>query len=164
VETIIPVCRTAVSNRNCLMSQKLCHYLDHGCIERHMNTLASTRIRGFSEKKHLNARGFAREFLWSGMLYRSGKSLIRRGKSSSLHLKKIFAWELQVFCEWRHKWRSFRTPWPTLPGPGRQPLGGSISLKFLLETRLQSESFDTLDDLLGFWFQKLWCKLVKIFD
>jgi len=33
--------------------------------------------------------------------------------------------------------------------PGRQPLGGSILLKFLLETRLQSESFDTLDDLLG---------------
>jgi len=28
--------------------------------------------------------------------------------------------------------------------------GGSISLKFLLETGLQSESFDTLDDLLGF--------------
>jgi len=28
-------------------------------------------------------------------------------------------------------------------------LDGSISLKFLLETRLQSESFDTLDDLLG---------------
>jgi len=42
-----------------------------------------------------------------------------------------------------------------LPGPGRQPLGGSISLKFLLETRLQSESFDTLDDLLGFRVQKL---------
>ena len=36
-----------------------------------------------------------------------------------------------------------------------EPLGGSISLKFLLETRLQSESFDTLDDLLGFWVQKL---------
>ena len=35
------------------------------------------------------------------------------------------------------------------------PLGGSISLKFLLETRLQSESFDTLDDLLGFRVQKL---------
>jgi len=42
-----------------------------------------------------------------------------------------------------------------LPGPGRQPLCGSISLKFLLETRLQSESFDTLDDLLGFRVQKL---------
>jgi len=52
-------------------------------------------------------------------------------------------------------WRAFRPPWPTLPGPGRQPLGGSISLKFLLETRLQSESFDTLDDLLGFRVQKL---------
>jgi len=44
---------------------------------------------------------------------------------------------------------------PTLPGPGRQPLGGSILLKFLLETRLQSESFDTLDDLLGFRVKKL---------
>ena len=38
---------------------------------------------------------------------------------------------------------------------GAKPLGGSISLKFLLETRLQSESFDTLDDLLGFRVQKL---------
>ena len=46
-------------------------------------------------------------------------------------------------------------PWPTLPGPGCQLLGGRISLKFLLETRLQSESFDTLDDLLGFQVQKL---------
>jgi len=33
---------------------------------------------------------------------------------------------------------------------GGSILGGSISLKFLLETRPQSESFDTLDDLLGF--------------
>jgi len=38
---------------------------------------------------------------------------------------------------------------------GRQPLYGSISLKFLLETRLLSESFDTLDELLGFRVQKL---------
>ena len=44
----------------------------------------------------------------------------------------------------------FWPPWPTLPSPGRQPLGGSVSLKFLLETRLQYESFGTLDDLLGF--------------
>ena len=48
-----------------------------------------------------------------------------------------------------------RPPWPTSPGPGRQPLHGSTSLKFLLETRLKSESFDTLDDLLGFRVQKL---------
>jgi len=49
----------------------------------------------------------------------------------------------------------FKPPWPTLPGPGRQTLGGNISLIFLLETRLQSESFDTLDDLLRFRVQKL---------
>jgi len=67
--------------------------------------------------------------------------------------KKIFAWGLRFFCEWRHKWRTFRQPWPTLPGPGRQPFDGSI----LLEIRLQSESFDTLDDLLGFLVQMLWC-------
>jgi len=50
---------------------------------------------------------------------------------------------------------TFKPPWPISPGPERQPLGGSILLKFLLETRLQSESFATLDDLLGFRVQKL---------
>ena len=44
------------------------------------------------------------------------------------------------------------------------PLDGSILLKFLLETRLQSESFDTLNNLLWFRVQKLWSELVKIFD
>ena len=68
------------------------------------------------------------------------------------------------FCEWCHKWRTFSPPWPTSPGPGRQPLDGSISLKFLLDSRLQSESFDTLDDLLGFRVKKLWYKLIKIFE
>jgi len=53
----------------------------------------------FRKKKRLNARGFAWGFLWSGMLYRPGKSLKRRGKSSSLHSKKIFAWGLRFFCE-----------------------------------------------------------------
>jgi len=48
---------------------------------------------------------------------------------------------------------TFRPPWPSLPGRGCQLLGGSISLKFLLETRLQSKSFDILDDLLGFRVQ-----------
>jgi len=38
---------------------------------------------------------------------------------------------------------------------GPKLLDGSISLKFLLETRLKSESFETLDDLLGFRIQKL---------
>jgi len=36
--------------------------------------------------------------------------------------KKFFAWGLRVGCEWRHKCKTFRLPWPTLPGPRRQPL------------------------------------------
>jgi len=54
-----------------------------------------------------------------------------------------------------HKWKTFRPPWPTSPGPGPESLDGSISLKLLLETRLQSKYFDTLNDLLGFRVQKL---------
>jgi len=59
------------------------------------------------------------------LLYRIGQSLKRRGKSSSLHSKKFFAWGMRFFCEWRHKRSTFRPPWPTLPSPGHQPLGGS---------------------------------------
>ena len=78
--------------------------------------------------------------------------------------KNFFGWGVRIFCEWRHKWRTFRPAWPTSLGPGLKPLDGSILLKFLLETRLQSESYDTLDDLLGFQVQKLWSKEIKIFD
>jgi len=39
---------------------------------------------------------------------RTWSSVKRRGKSFSLHSKKIFAWGVRVFCEWRHKWRTFR--------------------------------------------------------
>ena len=41
-------------------------------------------------------------------------------------------------------------------------LVGSVLLKSLLETRLQSESFDTLDDFLGFWVQKLQSKAMVL--
>jgi len=41
-------------------------------------------------------------------------------------------------------------------GPGPKALDDSISLNFLLETRLKSESFETGDDLLRFQVQKLW--------
>jgi len=57
--------------------------------------------------------------------------------------KNIFCLgDVVFFCEWLHKWRTFKPPWSTLPGLGCQPLGRGISLMFLLETRLQSESFD----------------------
>ena len=88
----------------------------------------------FQKKKRLNPRGFAREFLRSGLLYRPSKSLKRRGKSSSLHSKKSFCLGDAGFLWVTSKWRTFRSPWPTLLGPGRQPLCGSILLKFLLET------------------------------
>jgi len=45
---------------------------------------------GDLKKKRLNVRGFAREFLRSGMPYRPSKSLKRCGKSYSLHSKKNF--------------------------------------------------------------------------
>jgi len=127
----------------------------------HTNTMGDLTLWcqaafGNFRKKHRNACGFAQEFLRSGKCYRPGQSVKRRGKSSSLHSKKNFWLGVWIFCEWCHKWRTLRPPWPILPGPGSKPLDGSISLKFLLETRLQSESFDTLDDLLGFKVQKLW--------
>jgi len=45
---------------------------------------------------------------------------------------------------------------------GSKPLDGHTSLKFLLETRLKSKAFDTLDDLLGCRVQKLWSKINKL--
>ena len=39
--------------------------------------------------------------------------------------------------------------------PRAQPLGQSVSHKFLLETRLESESFEPLIDFLTFLGQKL---------
>jgi len=50
-------------------------------------------------------------------------------------------------------WRTFRPTWSTSPGPGLKLLHGSIPMKVLWETSLQSESFDTLVDLLGFRVQ-----------
>jgi len=118
-----------------------------------LNSLASARIRGFSEKKRLNAV--------------CSTDPVKESKNAASLVctrKKNFCLG-GAGCLWvTSKRRTFRPPWPTLPGPGGQPLGGTISLKLLLETKLQSKSFHTLDDLLGFRVQKLWCKLVKIFD
>jgi len=62
------------------------------------NTLASGCFQGFS-KKRLNARGFAQEYLCSCSGYGPGRSIKRRGKSSSLHSKKIFLLEVRIFYE-----------------------------------------------------------------
>ena len=54
----------------------------------HFGVRVVSRI--FGKKKHVNARGFAREFLLSCMLYRPGKSIKKRSQSSRLDSKKIF--------------------------------------------------------------------------
>jgi len=51
--------------------------------------------------------------------------------------------------------RAIKLSWSTSPGPVPKLLDDCILLKFLLETRLQSESFDTLNNLLGFRVQKV---------
>jgi len=52
--------------------------------------LASGCFQGFLEKKHLNARGFAWEYLSSCSGYGPGWRVKRHGKSSSVHSKKNF--------------------------------------------------------------------------
>jgi len=69
--------------------------------------------------------------------------------------KKFFGWGWRIFCEWRHKWSSFGVILPHVASPKAQPLGQSILLKFSLETRLESKSFEPLIDFLAFLVQKL---------
>jgi len=72
--------------------------------------------------------------------------------------KKFFGWGLRIFCDWRHKWSSFRAILAHVAWPKAPPLGQSVSLKFSLETRLESKSFEPLIDFLAFLIQKLWSK------
>jgi len=84
--------------------------------------------------------------------------------TSLLVCNEIYFFGFRFFSEWCHKWSSFRPFWTTSSGPGPKLLDGRISLKFLLEIRLKSTSFETLDDLLGFRVQKLWPKNNKIIN
>jgi len=91
-----------------------------------VNSLASARIQRFSQKNS----SFRMPYQRPSSSADCARELFN-GSNGSASLvdctrKKFFAWGLRVFCEWRHKWRTFRPPWPTLPGPGRQSLGGSI--------------------------------------
>jgi len=68
-------------------------------------------------------------------------------------MKKI---GFRVFCGWSHKLDSSlailaQVTWA-------QPQEGSISLKYLLETWLESQSFEPLIGFLAFLVQKLWPK------
>jgi len=45
----------------------------------------------------------------------SGRELFKGSKDVASLLvctrKKLFGWGVQIFCEWHHKWRTFRPPW-----------------------------------------------------
>jgi len=69
--------------------------------------------------------------------------------------KKLCGWGLRIFCEWHHEWSNFWSILAHVTWCRAQPLGQSISLKFLLETRLESESFEPLIDFLAFLDQML---------
>jgi len=71
---------------------------------------------------------------------------------------------MQIFCDWRHKWSSFGVILAHVACPKAQLLGQSVSLKFSLETRLESESYEPLIDFPVFLVQKLWSKINKLIN
>ena len=81
----------------------------------------------------------------------------RFGQSSRSQSKKNFWLGVRNLRDWRHKWSSFRVILAHVAWPRAQPLGQSFSLKFSLETRL--ESFEPLIDFLAFLIQELWSKI-----
>jgi len=92
-------------------------------IRKSLNSSASGWFQGISKKKRLNACGFVREF--SGPVCSTDPVKVSKHTASLLVCtrKKIFCLRVRVFCEWCLKWKTYRPPWPTLPGPRRQPLG-----------------------------------------
>jgi len=118
-----------------------------------LNTFHSGRLRLKSSSSHVFLHGNISTDNCARKLFklskRFGKSTMKKKQNIwCLQWKKtIFGVGFQVFCEWHHKWSCFRPFWPAIYGPKPKPLDGIISLKkFLLESRLKSESFDTLDD------------------
>jgi len=69
---------------------------------------------------------------------------------------------MRIFCDWHHKWSSFRVILAHVAWPKAQPLDQSVSLKFSLETKLESKSFEPLIDFLAFLIQKLLSKINKL--
>jgi len=101
------------------------------------------------------------------ILYPGSQSVKGSNKSASLvdcTQNNFFSWKVRIFCDWRHKWSSFGVILAYVAGPRAQPLGQSVSLKFSLETRLESESFEPLIDFLAFLVQKLWSKINQLIN
>jgi len=112
--------------------------------------------------------------LWSKLIVHDTKMNLKvrelfKGSNGSTSLvdctrKKCIWLGGRIFCEWRHKWSSFRVILAHVAWPRAQPLGQSVSLKFLLETRLESKSFEPLINFLAYLVQKLLSKINKLID
>ena len=69
-----------------------------------------------------------------------------------------------IFFDWYHKWSSFWAILAHAAWPRTQLLGQSVSLKFSLETRIKSESFEPLINFLACLDHKLWYKINKLIN
>ena len=79
-------------------------------------------------------------------------------------IKTIFGFRFRFFVSDIIRGVGFWPFWLGLPGTGPKPLNGSISLKFVLGTRLESESLERLIDFLGFRLPTLWPKNNKLIN
>jgi len=71
-----------------------------------------------------------------------------------LNQKYFFGFGFHFFVSDIVSGEGFWKFWIRLLSPGPKPVDGSFLIKFLLETRLESESFEPFIDFLGFWDQK----------
>jgi len=74
---------------------------------------------------------------------------------NSFFIQKLRVRVIYECVLYSNKYGSFGVILAHVAWPRAQPLGQSISLKFSLETRLESESFEPLNDFLAFLVQKL---------
>ena len=84
---------------------------------------------------------------------------MKRSKDSASFLVRTGINLLVLFFFVADKWGRFLAILAQVTWPWAQPLDGNISLKFSLETRLQSESFEPSIDFLAFLVKKMWVRL-----
>jgi len=73
-------------------------------------------------------------------------------------------WAKELFKPSKDAVASLHVFWLVCLRLGAQPQQGSVSVKFLLETRLESEPFEPLIAFLAFLIQKLRSKINKIIN
>ena len=129
-----------------------------------LNSLASGWFWGFSQKNSSFRLPHQRPSSSVDCARELFKSSTGSASLVDYTWKKFFGWGVRIFCDWRHKWSSFRVILAHVAWPRAQLLGQSVWLKFSLETRLESESFEPLIDFLAFLDQKLWSKINKLIN